>query len=199
MATAEYVETPLSEIVSAIQAGSLHAQEELYARLSRGLRLLIRRKLEPQDVDDVLHTAFMAIVEAIRSGHIRQPEALMSFARTIIKRQISHTIGLYVQQRSRTLAVDPEIEYPLDGATLESECIDKERREYMLQCMRQLSELDRTLLHRFYVLEQSKEQICSELRLSATSFRLAKSRAKAKLTERVRRVWTDRAASLLSA
>ena len=41
---------------------------------------------------------------------------------------------------------------------------------------------DRTVLLRFYVDEQRPERICSEMDLTATQFRLLKSRAKARFT-----------------
>ncbi len=47
-----------------------------------------------------------------------------------------------------------------------------------LEC---LSSRDREILVRYYLSEQSREQICREMSLTETQFRLAKSRAKAKL------------------
>jgi DNA-directed RNA polymerase specialized sigma24 family protein len=42
---------------------------------------------------------------------------------------------------------------------------------------------DREVLVRFYLQEQSPGQICRDMRLTATQFRLTKSRAKARFTE----------------
>lgn len=42
---------------------------------------------------------------------------------------------------------------------------------------------DREILTRFYLLEQSQEQICLEMELSDTQFRLLKSRAKSRFGE----------------
>jgi DNA-directed RNA polymerase specialized sigma subunit len=47
----------------------------------------------------------------------------------------------------------------------------------------ELSERDREILTRFYVDEQGQEQICSEMALTETQFRLLKSRAKARFGE----------------
>ena len=46
-----------------------------------------------------------------------------------------------------------------------------------------LSERDRDILIRFYLKEQPQEQICKEMALTETQFRLLKSRAKAKFGE----------------
>ena len=44
-----------------------------------------------------------------------------------------------------------------------------------------LNDKERQILTRFYLHEQSKEQICREMDLTDTQFRLAKSRAKQRL------------------
>jgi RNA polymerase sigma-70 factor, ECF subfamily len=185
MVTADCVATNLSEIVTSIQAGSKPAQAELYTRLSKGLRFLIHRKLGPQDVDDVLHVAFLTIVEAIRAGKIREPEALLSFARTIVNRQIAETIGSYIHRRTHAALDGREVENKIARTDLYSDYIAREQQEHMLKCLQQLSHRDREILHRFYVLEQPKEQVCAEMNMTETSFRLMKSRAKAKLTQRI--------------
>jgi RNA polymerase sigma factor (sigma-70 family) len=173
MAVLEITQANLSEIVALIQDGSEQAKEELYRRLSRGMRLLIRRQVDEQDVEDVLHISFRAVVLGIRSEKIELPEALISFVRTTVARQIGRKLRLY-----------DEIERPMNSASVTPEHIDLEQQEHMRQCLHQLTKRDRDILVRFYVLKQSKEQICSELNLSDASFKRYKSHAKARLTER---------------
>ena len=50
-----------------------------------------------------------------------------------------------------------------------------------------ISERDREILTRFYLREQSQEQICEDMNLTETQFRLLKSRAKARFGELGRR------------
>jgi len=47
----------------------------------------------------------------------------------------------------------------------------------------ELGDRDREILTRFYLYEQSQDQICSEMRLTETQFRLLKSRAKSRFGE----------------
>ena len=49
--------------------------------------------------------------------------------------------------------------------------------------LKTISARDREILTRFYLQEQSQEQICQEMSLTETQFRLLKSRAKAKFGE----------------
>jgi DNA-directed RNA polymerase specialized sigma subunit len=49
--------------------------------------------------------------------------------------------------------------------------------------IQKLSERDRDVLTRFYLYEETQEQICQEMQLTETQFRLLKSRAKARFGE----------------
>jgi len=50
-----------------------------------------------------------------------------------------------------------------------------------------LKDHEREILRRFYLEEQTQEQICAEMGLTETQFRLLKSRAKARFGELGRR------------
>ena len=54
-----------------------------------------------------------------------------------------------------------------------------------------LSQRNRDILERFYLEEQRPEQICEEMDLTETQFRLLKSRAKSKFGEIGRRQLTS--------
>ena len=49
--------------------------------------------------------------------------------------------------------------------------------------LRSISVRDREILTRFYLMEETQEEICEEMNLSDTQFRLLKSRAKARFGE----------------
>src|SRR5205823_10661645 len=65
----------------------------------------------------------------------------------------------------------------------EETAIFRQRIGLIRQVLGELSERDREILTRFYVDEQSQNQICSEMGLTETQFRLLKSRAKARFGE----------------
>jgi DNA-directed RNA polymerase specialized sigma24 family protein len=69
----------------------------------------------------------------------------------------------------------------------EESVISRQRGEIMEAVLRDLSRRDREILTRFYLLEQPQEQICAEMDLTDTQFRLLKSRAKARFGEMGRR------------
>ncbi len=65
--------------------------------------------------------------------------------------------------------------------------VSRQKIELMRTVLGELSEKDREILTRFYLHEQSQEQICEDMNLSDTQFRLLKSRAKARFGELGRR------------
>jgi len=170
-------------MVERIQANDPTGMEDLYSVFTTGIRFYLCRQLGPQDLDDKVHDAFLTITQSIRRGDLREPERLMGYVRTVVRRQVASYIGAAVESR-RTL-VDPD-----HGAILRDRQPDPERRAIEDQnnslAMRVLNTLprrDREVLVRFYLQEQSPPQICREMKLTQTQFRLTKSRAKARFTE----------------
>jgi len=73
----------------------------------------------------------------------------------------------------------------------------KQRVRIMKETVRSLRPRDREILTRFYLHSQTQEQICKEMGLTDTQFRLAKSRAKEKFEERGKRMLANKLESPL--
>jgi RNA polymerase sigma factor (sigma-70 family) len=173
------------DVVARIQAGDDAAMERLYSEFGGGVRFILSRKLGFQDVDDRVHDTFVIVVQAIQRGEVRQPERLMSFVRTIVRRQIAAWVDGAVQTKREMVGIDAAT---FDTrANPEQRAMAAQRLEIMNRVLGELSVRDRQILTRFYVHEQPAERICEQMDLSETQFRLLKSRAKARFTELVRR------------
>jgi RNA polymerase sigma factor (sigma-70 family) len=174
-------------LVEGIRANDAAAIEELYRLFSRGVRFFICRHLGPQDLDDRVHDTFLVVVNSIQSGGLREPERLMGFVRTIVRRQIASYVEQTVQQRKE--AGDLELGGRVADSRHDPEenLLREQRVELMLEVLRSISPRDREILTRFYLYEQTQEQICQEMGLTETQFRLLKSRAKARFAELGRR------------
>jgi RNA polymerase sigma-70 factor (ECF subfamily) len=157
--------------------------EQLYKLFSRGIRYYLCRQLGPQDLDDRLHDTFLIVVNAVRRGDLREPERLMGFVRTVVHRQVAAYIEQAVHQRRDLSDFDAGLTVADRKQNPEQEAIVGQRAELMQNTLAALSEKDREILTRFYLKEQPQEQICREMDLSETQFRLHKSRAKAKFGE----------------
>lgn len=57
--------------------------------------------------------------------------------------------------------------------------MESEKHEIITRALESLTDRQREILIRFYLMEQTQERICREMRLTDTQFRLMKSRAKA--------------------
>ena len=89
------------ELVARIQADDTSAMEELYRIFARGIKYQICRQLGPQDLDDKVHDCFLIVVQAIRRGELREPDRLMGFVRTVVRRQIAAYIETVIQNRKQ--------------------------------------------------------------------------------------------------
>lgn len=161
--------------------------EQLYAIFSRGVRFFLCRQLGPQELDDKVHDTFLIVVGAIRRGELRDPERLMGFVRTIVRRQIASYIDSAVQNRREQAEIDAGVVIVDRDANPELTAMDQERESIMRRVLDELCRRDREILTRFYLYEQPQEQICQDMKLTDTQFRLLKSRAKARFGELGRR------------
>jgi RNA polymerase sigma-70 factor, ECF subfamily len=169
---------PWSGLVERIQSGDPSGLEELYAIFTNGIRFYLRRQLGPQDVDDRVHEAFLATTMSIRRGDLREPERLMGYVRTVVRRQVAaHIEGAVAARRKH---IDLKLGPPLWDRRPDPEraVIAHQSSEVARRVLESLSKRDREVLVRFYIHEQTPAQICAALGLTGTQFRLLKSRAK---------------------
>ncbi|MFN7935330.1 MAG: sigma-70 family RNA polymerase sigma factor [Bryobacteraceae bacterium] len=165
-----------------IAEGDPGAMELLYVLLFRASRHMLARRLRDYDPEDFVHETLAIVVEAIRHGDLRNPAALPGYLKAVIRRQGA----LYIERKCAARRRLVEAGSFIDGTTLgqdpEAQLIARERSDLMLRGLGYLCQRDCELMTRFYLREESLQQICDEMHISQTQFRLYKSRAKAKLT-----------------
>jgi len=170
-------------LVESIQRGERGGMEELYRVFSRGVRFYLCRQLGPQDLDDRVHDTFLIVVQAISKGELREPERLMGFVRTVVRRQVAAQIDRSVQSRREQAELDSSAAVSDHRDTPEEAAILRQHEQVAETVLRNVSNRDREILTRFYLMEQTQQEICDEMSLSETQFRLLKSRAKARFGE----------------
>lgn len=171
------------ELVAKVKAGEDQGMEQLYKLFSRGIRYYLCRQLGPQELEDKVHDTFLIVVNAIRRGDLREPERLMGFVRTVVRRQVAAYIESAVHTRREQADLETGITVADRKQNPEQEAILRQKTALMKSVLESLSQRDRDILVRFYLMEQPQEQICREMSLTETQFRLLKSRAKAKFGE----------------
>src|SRR5271170_2170700 len=88
-----------SVLVDQVRRGEDAGMEQLYKLFSRGIRYYLCRQLGAQELDDKVHDTFLIVVHAIQRGDLREPERLMGFVRTIVRRQVAAYIDEAVHVR----------------------------------------------------------------------------------------------------
>ena len=177
-ADASLNEANWTELVDNIRSGDPAAMEELYRLFYGGVRFYLCRRLGLQELDDKIHDTFVIVVQAIRRGELRDPDRLMGYVRTVVRRQVAAHIDQVVHNRRETMELEDGVRLADVRNNPEQIAIVDEEADLMVQVLRTISRRDREILVRFYLQEQSQERICEEMGLSETQFRLLKSRAK---------------------
>src|SRR5579871_3584382 len=183
----------LVALVDRVHRGDPSGMEELYQLFSKGIRFYLCRHLGPQDLDDRVHDLFLIIIQSIQRGDLREPERLMGYVRTIVRRQVAAHIENMVQARRN----QTDLEYGLGltdlGPNPERRVINEQNLALAMSILNSLHKREREVLMRFYLKEQTADQICSDMDLTETQFRLIKSRAKARFGELGKRRMAPRA------
>jgi len=192
------VDVDWKDLVARIHRGEDSGMEDLYKLFARGIRFYLCRQLGPQELDDKIHDTFLIVVQAIRKGDLREPERLMGFVRTVVRRQVAAHIDKVVHSRREELDLDVGVRVADVRRNPEQNAAFQQKVEFMVSILDGLSERDREILSRFYLDEQSQEDICYQMDLSETQFRLLKSRAKARFGELGRRKLLQKPMSSIS-
>ena len=173
-------ETTWSRLVDLVRAGDPAGLEELYAVFSKGVRFFLWRQIGPQDLDDKVHDVFLIIAQSIQRGELREPERLMGYVRTVVRRQIAAHIEVAVRLRRNYSPADTLLSLSDRRPDPERSFIARESHELAMRVLNAIPVRDREVLVRFYLKEQKPDEICQAMDLTQTQFRLIKSRAKAR-------------------
>ena len=168
------------DFVAQIKAGEPASMEKLYSIFRRGIRYWLVREIGPQDMEDRLHDSFIAVVEAIQKGQLREAPRLMGFIRTVVHRQIVQWIGEAIAKRESANTDTLEaFDVPAPQVNPEMAAIQNQETGLIQKAIGDINPKERAILVRFYLLCEPKESIMLEMGMTDTQFRLFKSRAKA--------------------
>jgi RNA polymerase sigma factor (sigma-70 family) len=176
-AAAEDQPNRFAELVDRVRRGQPSGLEELYT-LAKNFTYFLMRQLGDEDLLDKVHDIFVTVAQAIRGGKLRDPERLIPFLTTVTRFYTYDQIErrTYLRRRSAPLeGLNP----PDFRINMEASVYSRQRRSIAREILQSMPRRDRDVLLRFYIEEQSKEQICQEMQLTPTQFRLLKSKAKA--------------------
>ncbi len=167
-------------LVERIRMGDPSGLDDLYRHFSTGVRFFLSRQLGTREIDDRVHDTFLIVVDAIRSGDLRSADRLMGYIRTVVRRKAAAVINETIHERRDEVEVDPDCPLADERLNAEETMIREQQAAIMKEMLEDVPERDREILTRFYLYEETQEEICERMGLSANQFRLLKSRAKAR-------------------
>lgn len=142
-------------LVEKIKVDDQSGMEELYRVFSRGVRFYLCRQLGPQDLEDKVHDTFLIVVQAVRRGELREPERLMGFVRTVVRRQVAGYIDQAVHTRRQQVGIESGTTVVDLNRDPEETAIQQQHEEIARRVLNSISKRDREILTRFYLLEHS--------------------------------------------
>ena len=169
--------------------------ENAYAHLNgRAWRAHIGRRVGPDRVDDVIHSAMVDFIQALQRAQIRDPERLKAFIGRIVQRRIfrcyeervvrgtvrgSNQYHLNGPEKRDICSLDALPHFDVRSPEPTSEHLLIEREE-ATRALASLSEIDREALIRFYAEGSPLSLIRREMSLTPRQFSNIKHRAKLK-------------------
>jgi RNA polymerase sigma-70 factor (ECF subfamily) len=177
-----------TDLVRRIAAGDPSAEGALVQRYSRGILYLLRRLgVSPELADDLHQEAFRIVLERLRHRELDDPAGLVGFLRGTARNLVT---AEYRKTARRRTDADPDgleqAVHPAPGQ-LQTVLLDEEANIVR----RLIGELptgrDQQLLMRFYVAEEEKESICSDLGLDSLHFNRVLFRARQRFKELLER------------
>ena len=176
------------QLVDRIAAGDTAAEQRLVETFSRGLMVMLRQRTQDWELAaDIHQDAFIVVIKRLREQGLQNPDGLKSFLR---QTAINLFLGDRRKYSRRQTSADSEL-----ISRVASESIGPvqslERDQLALLIRELIAELtvprDRQLLRRYYLAEESKQQLCADLELDSGHFDgvifRARQRLKAKLEE----------------
>ena len=167
------------EIVNLLENGEPAGMEALHGVVYRGIRAFFARKLSEDAAEDMAHDVLLEAVSFIRRGKLKEPNALFGLVWTIARRRLITAIR---RRREEGTVVDDGSEMPVQSDSFER-VHRHEQVEIAKRVLREMPSRGREILVRYYLKEQTPEQICADMGITETQFRLMKWRAKARFAE----------------
>jgi RNA polymerase sigma-70 factor, ECF subfamily len=178
-----------ADLVRRIAAGESAAEDELVRRYSRGVFFVLNQNLSDRPIaDDLYQETFRLVIEKVRGGEVRDPERFSGFIVSIARNLAIEYFRKSARVEARQAGEDESRTIAAPQASQLENLLKEERTMLVRQVLAGLpSERDRTVLHRFYIADDDKEEICAELGISSLHFNQVLCRAR----ERYRKAFEE--------
>jgi hypothetical protein len=166
-------EREYNNLITGIRNNDQTAPEQLTLLLSRGVRILLSKKLHSEDVEYQVRDTLSAVVDAIKTGTINDFRQLLRFTLTTLKRQRPE------QDAQVEGATRIDHRSPWRSALSERSPPTEHIKQIAETIARKMSVPEMQVLRMYYVDGETQETICRVRNLSADEFLQIKVKAKA--------------------
>jgi RNA polymerase sigma-70 factor (ECF subfamily) len=185
--TREQLDAPSAGVVERIERGDAGAEAELVARYARGVRLiLLKRTGDAQVASDLCQDTFIVVIRKLRAQELRDSSRLAAFIN-----QVAVNLSIEHFRKERRFVHSPDGIIGLNHAHTDrhGKQVDYEAARTQLRgVLRELAiERDREILRRFYLSDDDKDVICTDLGLSSVHFDRVLYRAKQRMRALIER------------
>ena len=153
----------LDELLERVRRGDEAALEEFRGVIAKGIRFFLSRELGAENLEERVDLTFRVVVQTLQRDEAGGADRLMGHVLDSIRAQVA----------AHTAKAPDRDANPQQAAAF------RRQLECMRGILRAMSPRDREILRRFYLDEQTEEQICREMELAPSKLRLLKSRAAA--------------------
>jgi hypothetical protein len=127
-----------------------------------------------QELEDKTHDVIFVLIARHPARGLPIPELLMPFVRGARKRIAARMSSSHAQRPCQT-----NLEQALwSMGKPEQDAMTQQKVALMEKVLSRVSQRDRDILDRYYIQEWTEEQICGDMSVTKTQFRLLKSRIK---------------------
>lgn len=163
-----------TSLAQRILAGDRLAEEELYNTYGRGVMVIaIARTRDREAARDLTQEVFIAVLQAVRAGQLREPEKLAAFVQGTARNLINNFL------RSRVRRAECDLEAATEepqASDLIAELESSERQRLVRREIDSLSPVDQQILLWSMVDGHSLAEIAIRLKMSHETVRTRKSR-----------------------
>ena len=157
--------------------------EQMCAYITRH-RALVLREVGGDYAEDNLQSCCLACCEAAATRHIEYP---LAYAAAILRHHLCAAVAEKVKGR-RAVNIEEMPMLPDPKQNPERACLEAERQRLVRGALVEMPQgRGREVLLRSWIAEEPQDRTCIEMGLTSTQYRLHKSRAKASLTQKLKR------------
>jgi RNA polymerase sigma-70 factor, ECF subfamily len=173
-----------SAYLEKLAAGDAATEEHFSRYFGELIFIKLRaRRYDGHVIDDIRQETFLRVLQALRNGSIRQPEAIGAFVNSVC----NNVILEFQRTGSRTTLFDQPPDMPDRSFDSEQHLIDRERRTHVREMLARMPARNRRLLTAVFLDERPLEEVCNEFGVDRNYLRVLLFRARAQLRQAVRK------------